>query len=95
MLITWEEELPELLDTKQNGSHSGAVFNSNGRKGRTTNSHKHKHTWPFVQTNQKKNQPLGRDTLVADDFMFSRISPSEHFIKHATYSPLHGGWHSF
>lgn len=30
VLIPWEGELPDLLDTKQNGSHPAAVFNSNG-----------------------------------------------------------------
>lgn len=30
VLIPWEGELPDLLDTKQNGSHPVAVFNSNG-----------------------------------------------------------------
>lgn len=30
VLTTWEGELPDLLDTKQNGSHAAAVFNSNG-----------------------------------------------------------------
>lgn len=28
-LITWEEELPDLLDSKQSGSHAVAVFKSN------------------------------------------------------------------
>lgn len=36
-LIIWEEELPDLLDTEQNGSHAVAVFNSDGSR-RTTST---------------------------------------------------------
>lgn len=44
VLIIWEEELPDLLDTKQNGSGAVAVFNSSRRTTSST-SHKHKYGW--------------------------------------------------
>lgn len=92
----WHQQVIDYLGrrvarlTEQNGSHLVAVFNSSGSR-RTTSSHKHKHVWLFVQK-RNKNQSLGRDTLM---ILFSRLSLLKGFNKHATFSPLHGGCHSF
>jgi len=58
-VLTTQEtaELPDLLDTKQTGSHPLAAFNSNGSGRENTSNHKHKHIWLFVEKKKiKKNQ---------------------------------------